>query len=156
MKIDLIRIGIEDAEKLWKMQVKAFEDLYIKYQDTETSPATEKVEKIIMRLEQPFTYYYYIVMDDMEVGAIRVVEKKEAGKTKRISPIFIMKEYRGKGYAQEAMKAVEAIHGENNWELDTILQEEGNCYLYEKMGYKQTGKTEIINDKLTLVFYKKD
>lgn len=156
MKIDLIRIGIEDAEKLWKMQVKAFEDLYIKYQDTETSPATEKVEKIIMRLEQPFTYYYYIVMDDMEVGAIRVVDKKEAGKTKRISPIFIMKEYRGKGYAQEAMKAVEAIHGENNWELDTILQEEGNCYLYEKMGYKQTGKTEIINDKLTLVFYKKD
>lgn len=156
MKIDLIRIGIEDAEKLWQMQVKAFEDLYIKYQDTETSPATEKVEKIIMRLEQPFTYYYYIVMDDMEVGAIRVVDKKEAGKTKRISPIFIMKEYRGKGYAQEAMKAVEAIHGENNWELDTILQEEGNCYLYEKMGYKQTGKTEIINDKLTLVFYKKD
>ena len=156
MKIDLIRIGIEDAEKLWKMQVKAFEDLYIKYQDTETSPATEKVEKIIMRLEQPFTYYYYIVMDDIEVGAIRVVDKKEAGKTKRISPIFIMKEYRGKGYAQEAMKAVEAIHGENNWELDTILQEEGNCYLYEKMGYKQTGKTEIINDKLTLVFYKKD
>lgn len=156
MKIDLIRIGIEDVEKLWKMQVKAFEDLYIKYQDTETSPATEKVEKIIMRLEQPFTYYYYIVMDDMEVGAIRVVDKKEAGKTKRISPIFIMKEYRGKGYAQEAMKAVEAIHGENNWELDTILQEEGNCYLYEKMGYKQTGKIEIINDKLTLVFYKKD
>jgi len=60
MKIDLIRIGIDDAEKLWKMQVKAFEDLYKKYQDTETSPATEKVEKIIMRLEQPFTYYYFL------------------------------------------------------------------------------------------------
>ena len=133
MKIDLIRIGIDDAEKLWKMQVKAFEDLYKKYQDTETSPATEKVEKIIMRLEQPFTYYYFIVVDDMEVGAIRVVDKKEAGKAKRISPIFIMKEYRGKGYAQEAMRAVEEIHGENDWELDTILQEKGNCYLYEKM-----------------------
>ena len=138
------------------MQVKAFEDLYKKYQDTETNPATEKVEKIIMRLEQPFTYYYFIVVDGIEVGAIRVVDKKEHGKSKRISPIFIMKEYRGKGYAQEAMRAVEAIHGENDWELDTILQEKGNCYLYEKMGYYQTGKTEEINERLTLVFYKKD
>ena len=156
MEIDLIRIGIEEAEKLWKMQVKAFEDLYKKYQDTETSPATERIEKIIMRLEQPFTYYYFIVVDDMEVGAIRVVDKKEAGKAKRISPIFIMKEYRGKGYAQETMRVVEEIHGENDWELDTILQEKGNCYLYEKMGYYQTGKTEEINERLTLVFYKKD
>ena len=63
VKTELVRIGIDDAEKLWKMQVKAFEDLYKKYQDTETSPATEKVEKIIMRLEQPFTYYYFIVVD---------------------------------------------------------------------------------------------
>ena len=156
MKIDLVRIGISDEKKLWKMQVEAFEDLYKKYQDTETSPATEKVEKIIMRLEQPFTYYYYIVVDGIEVGAIRVVDEKEQGKPKRISPIFIMKKYRGKGYAQEAMRAVQVIHDACDWELDTILQEKGNCYLYEKMGYKQTGKTEVINEKLTLVFYKKD
>ena len=26
--------------------------------------------------------------------------------------------------------------------LDTILQEKGNCYLYEKMGYRKAGKTE--------------
>ena len=156
MKVDLVRIEISDAKKLWKMQVEAFEDLYKKYQDTETSPATEKVEKIIMRLEQPFTYYYYIVVDGIEVGAIRVVDEKEQGKPKRISPIFIMKKYRGKGYAQEAMRAVQVIHGACDWELDTILQEKGNCYLYEKMGYKQTGKTEVINEKLTLVFYKKD
>ena len=156
VRTELVRIGIDDAEKLWKMQVKSFEDLYKKYQDTETSPVTERIEKIIMRLEQPFTYYYFIVVDGIEVGAIRVVDKKEHGKSKRISPIFIMKEYRGKGYAQEAMRIVEEIHGENDWELDTILQEKGNCYLYEKMGYYQTGKTEEINERLTLVFYKKD
>jgi hypothetical protein len=28
------------------------------------------------------------------------------------------------------------------WKLDTILQEEGNCYLYEKIGYRKTGKIE--------------
>lgn len=156
MNIQLVRVDIKEANNLWKMQVRAFLDLYEKYQDTETSPATEKVDRIIMRLNQPFTYYYYIVVENTKVGAIRVVDKHEEGTAKRISPIFIMPEYRNKGFAQKAIQLVEEFHGCSNWELDTILQEKGNCYLYEKMGYYQTGKTEKINDNLTLVFYKKD
>lgn len=156
MDVKLVRIGIDEAEKLWKMQVKAFQSLYEKYQDTETSPATEKLDKVLMRLNQPFTYYYFIKADNKEIGAIRIVDKQEVGKAKRISPIFVMSEYRNKGYAQKAIQLAEEIHGNSNWELDTILQEKGNCYLYEKMGYHQTGKTETINEKLTLVFYAKD
>ena len=155
MEMKLIKIGIDDAEKLWKMQVKAFQDLYEKYQDAETSPSTEKIDKIIMRLNQSFTYYYFIEANGRIVGAVRVVDQQEEGTAKRISPIFIMKEYRNKGYAQKAIQLVEEIHGSSNWELNTILQEKGNCYLYEKMGYHQTGKTETINNKLTLVFYRK-
>ncbi len=151
----LIKIGIDDAEKLWKMQIGAFYDLYEKYQDAETSPATEKIDKIIMRLNQSFTYYYFIEANGIIVGAVRVVDRQEEGMAKRISPVFIMKEYRNKGYAQKAIQLVEEIHGSSNWELNTILQEKGNCYLYEKMGYHQTGKTETINNKLTLVFYRK-
>ncbi len=151
----LIKIGIDDAEKLWKMQIDAFYDLYEKYQDAETSPATEKIDKIIMRLNQSFTYYYFIEANGIIVGAVRVVDRQEEGMAKRISPVFIMKEYRNKGYAQKAIQLVEEIHGSSNWELNTILQEKGNCYLYEKMGYHQTGKTETINNKLTLVFYRK-
>lgn len=150
MNLDII--SLDDADILWKMQVEAFQDLYTKYQDTETSPATEKIEKIIMRLKQPFTYYYFINVDGVTVGAIRVVDMKKLEKPKRISPIFIVKQHRGKGYAQMAIRLVEEIHGSKNWELDTIIQEKGNCRLYEKMGYHQTGKTEKINDKLTLVF----
>lgn len=156
MEVKLTKIGIDEAEKLWKMQVKAFQGLYEKYQDTETSPATEKIDKIIMRLNQPFTFYYFIEADDIAVGAIRVIDKHKRGEAKRISPIFIMAEYRNKGYAQKALQLVEELHGRSNWELDTILQEKGNCYLYEKMGYHPTGKTEIVNTKFTLVSYKKD
>ena len=152
----LIKAGIDDAEQLWKMQVKAFQDLYEKYQDAETSPATETIDKIIMRLNQPFTHYYFIEENGIIAGAVQVADRQEEGAAKRISPIFIMKEYRNKGYAQKAIQLVEEIHGSSNWELDTILQEKGNCYLYEKMGYYQTGKTETINDKLTLVFYRKN
>ena len=154
-RMELIRIGLDDAEELWKMQVEAFASLYGKYQDTDTSPAAEKIDKIQMRLNQSFTYFYFIVVDGVKVGAIRVVDKKEEGKAKRISPIFIMNQHRNNGYAQKAMKLAEEIHGISNWELYTILQEKGNCYLYEKMGYWKTGKTEKINERMTLVFYRK-
>lgn len=64
-------------------------------------------------------------------------------------------DYRNQGIAQKAIMKAEEIHGSKNWELSTILQEKGNCCLYEKLGYKKTGETLEINDKLTLVFYEK-
>lgn len=78
-----------------------------KYKDFETNPAAEPIEKTRIRLKQLSTFFYYIKDDDNIVGAVRVVDKKEAGKAKRISPIFMMKEYREHGYAQEAIKRME-------------------------------------------------
>ena len=139
-----------------QMQKEAFAELYGKYQDTETSPTTENYEKILFRFNQPETTYYFIMADNVKVGVIRIVDCKDGITRKRISPIFIMPEFRNQGYAQQAIKEAERIHGESNWKLDTILQEKGNCCLYEKLGYHQTGKTKQINDKMTIVFYEKD
>ena len=66
-----------------------------------------------------------------------------------------MKKFRGRGYAQQAIQLAEEIHVSFEWELDTILQEKGNCHLYKKLGYKQTGETKIFNERMTLVFYEK-
>ena len=145
----------EDMQTVWKMQISAFSDLLDKYRDYETSPAAESFEKVMARFRQPWTTYYFIVADDETVGVIRVVDKKD-GSRKRISPIWIMQEYRNRGYAQAAITAAEQIHGSGNWCLDTILQEKGNLHLYEKMGYHQTGKTEKINELMDIVFYEKD
>lgn len=155
MEIKLVRAHLNDAGELWKMQIESFSELLERYQDFDTSPASEPIEKIQQRLSQSFTYFYFICLDDQKIGAVRVVDKKEDGKRKRISPISILPQYRGKGYAQRAIQLCEEIHGEQDWELDTILQEKGNCHLYEKMGYHQTGKIKQINEKLTLVFYEK-
>lgn len=155
MEIKLVRAHLNDAGELWKMQIESFSELLEQYQDFDTSPASEPIEKIQQRLSQSFTYFYFICLDDQKIGAVRVVDKKEDGKRKRISPISILPQYRGKGYAQRAIQLCEEIHGEQDWELDTILQEKGNCHLYEKMGYHQTGKIKQINEKLTLVFYEK-
>ena len=156
MVIKLINAKHEDIGIILQMQKEAFSELYAKYQDTETSPATEKYENILFRFNQPETTYYFITADNVKVGVIRIVDCKDVTTRKRISPIFIMPEYRNQGYAQQAIKEAERIHGKQNWKLDTILQEEGNCYLYEKLGYHQTGKTEQINERMTIVFYEKD
>lgn len=156
MEVKLIPAKLEDLNTILQMQIEAFSELYAKYQDTETSPATEKYEDILFRFNQSETTYYFIMAGSQNVGVIRVVDRKDGITQKRISPIFIMPEFRNKGYAQKAIAEAERIHGTTNWKLDTILQEQGNCYLYEKLGYKRTGKTEIVNDKLNLIFYEKD
>ena len=73
-----------------------------------------------------------------------------------VSPIFVLPEHQGKGIAQEVFTMVEQIYDDaKSWKSGTILQEKGNCYLYEKIGYKNTGTTKVINDKMTMVIYKK-
>ena len=145
----------EEIPKIWKMQLEAFAKLLEKYQDYDTSPAAESMEKIVRRFEMGGSTYYLIMAGMEEVGVIRIVDKKD-GSRKRISPLWIMPAYRGKGYAQLAMIEAERIHGSDHWSLDTILQEKGNLHLYEKMGYHQTGKIEKINEKMDIVFYEKD
>lgn len=155
MEVKLLRADIDDAKEIHAMQVEAFGALLGKYQDYDTNPAGESVEKVEARLKQDVTYYYFICMGQQKVGAVRVVEQKEYEKNKRISPIFILPEFRDRGIAQEAIRLCEEMHGSENWELETILQEPGNCHLYEKMGYRRTGRTKMINERLTLVFYQK-
>lgn len=154
MSVRLVPIKREDVETVWRMQVEAFSDMLEKYQDYELSPATENVDRVIARFEQPETTYFFIVADDKKVGAIRVVDKQDESR-KRISPIFIMKDFRNKGYAQQAILEVERLFGSDNWSLDTILQEKGNIHLYEKLGYERVGQPERINERMDIVFYEK-
>lgn len=154
MDIELVRASMEDAETIWRMQIIAFADLLERYQDFETNPGNEPLEKVQWRFTFPATYFYFIQLDGVNAGAIRVIDHRDGGR-KKISPLFVLPEYRSKGVAQAAIHEAERIHGEENWALDTILQEQGNCHLYEKMGYVRTGETKVINDRLTLVFYAK-
>lgn len=153
MKTELLRAKAADVDEIHAMQLRAFQELLKKYQDFDTNPGCEPVDGVRKRLEQDYTYYYFICVDGQKVGAVRIVDK--AGRRKRISPIFILPEYWGQGIAQRAIQLCEEIHGADDWELETILQEPKNCHLYEKMGYRRTGRTEAVNDKLTLAYYAK-
>jgi GNAT superfamily N-acetyltransferase len=155
MNIILKKASSTNAELLHEMQIKAFTPLLRKYEDYDISPGNESIDRILERLKQPFTDYYFILLNNIEVGGIRIVRLNN-GIRCRISPIFILPEFHGLGIAQETIRLIEEMYSPSKgWELETILQEQGNCYLYEKMGYKQTGETKVINDKMTLVFYEK-
>lgn len=154
MRMELVLASMKDAETIWRMQRIAFARLLEKYQDYDLNPANEPLEKVQWRLSLPATHFYFIRVDGANAGAIRVIDHHD-GSAKKVSPLFVMPEYRGQGVAQFALREAERIHGDHHWVLDTILQEAGNCHLYEKIGYKQTGATKAINDRMTLVFYAK-
>ena len=70
--------------------------------------------------------------------------------------IFILPEYQGHGYAQKAILIAEALYPHaKKWELDTILQEDKLCYLYEIMGYRKTVKIVHIKSGLYFVYFEK-
>ena len=92
------------------------------------------------------------LLDSYLTALIREI-KQWGGKINR--PIDTI--YLGGGTpSQLTIEEIEKIHGNENWKLDTILQEKGNCHLYEKLGYKKTGIIENINERMDIVYYEKD
>lgn len=154
MKVELVQAGLPDAQTIVDMQKKPFQKLLETYRDYETNPGAEDIQKIIARMEQRETQYYFIRHNQMNVGAIRVV-CMEGGALCRISPLFILPEEQNNGYAQAALRLVESMYRPQKWTLDTILEERRNCHVYEKAGYRQTGEVKTLKEGMHLVCYEK-
>ncbi|MEW8972122.1 MAG: bifunctional NUDIX hydrolase family protein/GNAT family N-acetyltransferase [Mesobacillus sp.] len=152
-RISLKKASIEDAEELLALQREVFMPLYKKYNDHETSPVTQTMERFTARFERGT--YFKILFEGELAGSVFVYEKSPG--LMRLHIINILEKYHNKGIAQAVMKRLELMYPEADaWELDTILAEERNCYLYEKMGYEQTGEAKVINKDLTIIRYRKE
>ncbi len=143
-----------DANAIFDIQVNAFKPLLEKYQDFHTNPANESMNRVVTRINNPTGDFYKINVDNVLVGAIYVFWKEQTQFW--ISPMFILSTYQGQGIAQQAIMLVENRFPQAiTWELATIMEEERNCYLYEKLGYMKTGVIKQLNPNATLGFYKK-
>ncbi|WP_201004103.1 GNAT family N-acetyltransferase [Paenibacillus glycanilyticus] len=151
-----LEVAVEkDAGLIFDIQVRAFLPLLNKYQDFETNPANETIERVVKRIINPQGEVYKIIADGVPVGAICVV-RKEDGVMFWIGPMFILPEKQGKGVAQKAITLLMEMFPEvTSWGLASLLEEERNCYLYEKMGFNRIGDHKALNEKATLVFYNK-
>ena len=144
-----------DIDTVFKIQRAAYKSLYEKYRDDELSPYMEAKETVFNKYTRNGTKGYIFMEDGVPVGTVRILLYPETNSAK-VSAIGVLPQYQGRGIAQEALLKIEKIHIDvKTWKLDTILQESGNCYLYEKIGYKKTGKMEEINERMTLVYYEK-
>lgn len=152
MHIHLKRAQLSDAEAMHRMQVQAFLPLLNKYHDTAISPACESVQRVREKIASD--RYYFILAGDAVVGGIRVV--LHAGRPKVISPLFILGDHQNRGFATRAIREAERLHGEHHWRLDTILEEPGNCHLYEKLGYRRVGEPQRVRPNMTIVDYEKE
>lgn len=151
--ISLAKASVEDAEELLALQREVFMPLYKKYKDHETSPVTQTMERFTARFERGT--YFKVLYEGELAGSVFVYEKSPG--LMRLHIINILEKHHNKGIAQKVMKRLEIMYPEADaWELDTILTEKRNCYLYEKMGYKQTGEAKVINKDLTIIRYRKD
>ena len=154
MQIQLKKASIKDCSRIYRMQVASFLALLEKYHDMETNPAAEPLSRTEERMQLPFTDYYLILLDNAEIGGIRIVRRSDD--VCRVSVIFILPEYQGFGYAQKAMLCAEALYPNAIvWQLDTILQEKKLCHLYEKLGYMRTGEFRTIQPGMDIIYYEK-
>ncbi|WP_277586244.1 bifunctional NUDIX hydrolase family protein/GNAT family N-acetyltransferase [Psychrobacillus antarcticus] len=150
--ISLKKASLSDAQELFKMQKKVFQPIYEKYQDHDTSPVFQTFERFNERLQKG--HYFKIYEYGLLVGSVHVYPKSPG--IMRLHMINILEEFQGKGIAQEVMRRLEGMYPEAiSWELDTIKQEQRNCYLYEKMGYVKTDDEWKVNDQMTLIHYMK-
>ncbi|SHH76520.1 bifunctional NUDIX hydrolase family protein/GNAT family N-acetyltransferase [Clostridium grantii] len=142
----------DEVDDLLAIQKKVFMPLYKKYEDHETTPVNQTLEEFMKRFD--IGDYYKIFFKDNLVGGVFVYEKNPG--VMRLHIINIIEEYQNKGIAQEVMIRLELMYPQaESWELDTILSENRNCYLYEKMGYVKYEEPKIINDRMSLVSYRK-
>ncbi len=113
------------------------------------------MEDILRRYNQPYTTYYLIERANNIVGAFRIVHLED--RSYRISPIFILPGEQSKGIGKEVFRLIELYYKDaKRYILETILQDERNCYFYEKLGYKKTGLYEEIKEGMTIVHYEKN
>ena len=155
MDLQLIPASETDAQSMLNMQKICFKKHFETYQDHSGSPYTEVLEKMVFRINYEKGSYYKIVSSNTLIGGIWVFEKE--AKIYRVGIIYIIPEYQSKGVGQNALAMAENLHPDAaGWELDCPEDLIVNRRCYEKSGYKLTGEKEIINDKLTLVCYKKE
>ena len=143
-----------DALALFELQVAAFNPLLKKYQDYDTNPANETIDRVYARIHHPAGCFFKIIADGQLVGAICIRWKEDVHF--RISPLFLAPEAQGNGFAKQAMLLAEARYPQAvTWELSSLLEETKTCLLYEKMGYVEIGVRKPLNDKTTLIQYQK-
>ena len=154
MLITIEKAYEKDAESLVALQKQAFEELYMIYQD-KNSPFLITVDEMIERISYENGNYYKILCNNELCGGIFVFKLEEG--IYKIANIYVQPKYQNQGVANTAISLVEKTEPDaKTQEIDFPIDQIKSKKCYEKLGYVDTEKREVINDKLTLAYYRKE
>lgn len=102
-KLNFRKVTIDQVPTIVKMYQVSFAELYRRYHDNETSPYKESAESIVQKLKQSNSSYYFIILNKLNVGLIRVVTTKTE-KAATISPLLVLPKFQGQKIAQQALQ----------------------------------------------------
>ena len=152
--IKLVKIKKREMLKAWRYQKLGFKDTLEKYRDYDISPATERLKRFSMHFFSPDIDSYWVLFNGNVAGAMEIMRRKDSMK---LSRFYILPEYRNQGIGQQALRIAENRYPDSaEWRLDTILEEKNNVHLYEKLGYVEYGERKAINERMTIINYKKE
>jgi GNAT superfamily N-acetyltransferase len=118
------------------MYRRAFEPIYLRYHDDETDPYLESLASLQKKAQCVGSEYFFCDSDGVRVGMIRVISDYST-KEARISPMCVLPEFQGKGFAQAILIGIEQRFSDiKTWYLDTIAEEPKLLHLYKKVGYQ--------------------
>lgn len=142
------------VQQMYKL---AFKQLFEKYHDKYTNPYMETLETLRKKSEQPNSAYYLFRLHKKDVGMFRLTTDSSMS-LGRISPLLILPDFQGHGYAQKMLKDVESqFPSIRHWSLDTIKEEKKLVSLYQKAGYTRlTTKEKTISGSMHIIYFTKD
>lgn len=150
-KIRITKARIEDAGEILSVQKLAFQDEAAIYGDYSLPPLLEKLEET----RKDFDDYIIIkaVYGKKIVGSVRgrVTENRSC----YIGRLTVHPNFQNKGIGRRLMNEIEGIleqttGNSGKYELFTGEKSLKNISLYQKLGYRITGKKKV-NQKLTTV-----
>lgn len=150
----IIKIDETYATDVKQIIRAAYLPLLEKYHDEKENPANKTVEDIIYDLRREHSDAYLLLKDDEKIGYVRVGLRGEGEYS--IADLAVRPEYQGNGYAQFFIIEIEKMYPmAEKWSLVTIMEEKKDCYLYEKLGYKQQCILQEVNEGMHFVLYTK-
>ena len=151
MELIIRRSKTEDAEALLEVQKESFNEDLLKYEDFDTSPANEPIERLIRKINN--FYYYTVLLDNEVIGGVDV--RKVSDTQCRLNRIFLKVKCHNQGIGTKEIYFIENEFPDvTEWSLDTPFKSYRNHHLYEKIGYKKVGEHRV-TDKLVLFDYVK-
>ena len=152
MDIVFKKASLEDAKELLMIQRKSFKEALELYQDFDTNPKFEKMEKISYKIKNH--YYYKIILDRVIIGGAHVYKKGDCHYY--INRVFIDPDFENLGIGKKIMEFIENEFSDAKiFSLETPHKSFKNHYFYEKLGYARTGKIEELSESLSLIYYQK-